>query len=101
MNQEEIEREKLNQETSQITWKELQRFFATGQAISVSTDLDLIDAAYAVSQDNAAQVEKWMVDGKLSPVSDNQAIDWLKADAMVWTVVVKPWVLVQFRMENK
>ncbi len=97
MNPENIEREKLNQETSQIAWRELQRFFATGQAISVAAELDLIDAAYAVSQDNAVQVEKWMIDGKLSPVSDHQAIDWLETDAMMWTVVVKPWVLVQYR----
>ena len=97
MNPEAIEREKLNQETSQIAWHELQRFFATGQAISVSTDLDLIDAAYAVSQNDAAQVEQWITDGKLMPVSDSQAIDWLAADMMLWTVVVKPWVLVQCR----
>lgn len=97
MNPEAVEREKLNQETSQIAWQELQKFFATGQAISVSTDLDLIDAAYAVSQNDAAKVEQWMASGKLQPVSDSQAIDWLEKNAMVWTVVVKPWVLVQFK----
>jgi hypothetical protein len=101
MDQETIEREKLNQETSQIAWQALQRFFATGQAISVVPELDLINAAYAVSQDDAAQVEKWMADGKLCPVSDSQAIEWLESDAMLWTVVVKPWVLVQNREENK
>ena len=47
---EDIDREKLNQETAQIAWSELQRFFATGQAISVDPALDLIDAAYAVSR---------------------------------------------------
>ena len=100
MNQEDIEREKLNQETSQIAWKELQKFFATGQAISVSTELDLMDAAYAVSQNDAEKVEQWMTSGKLQPVSDSQAIEWLETDVMVWTVVVKPWVLVQFKAEN-
>ena len=92
---EDIEREKLNQETAQIAWSELQRFFATGQAIADAPPLDLIDAAYAVSQNDAASVEKWMVDGKLAPVSDAQAIAWLANDTTLWTVVVKPWVLVQ------
>lgn len=94
---EDIDREKLNQETAQIAWSELQRFFATGQAISVDPALDLIDAAYAVSQNDAAKVEQWMTDGTLMPVSDAQAIEWLAADTALWTVVVKPWVFVQAR----
>ena len=64
-----IEREKVHLETSQIGWKELQRFFASGQAITVSDELDLIEVAYQVSQDNKAMVEQWMSDNKLGKVS--------------------------------
>lgn len=91
----EVFRAKLNLETAQIAWKELQRFFAGGKALAVSGDLDLIEVAFQISDDNAAQVQQWMLSGKLSKVTDEQAAKWFEADAMVWAVVVSPWVLVQ------
>lgn len=91
----EILKEKINLETSQIAWKELQRFFAGGLAVCVAADLDLIDVAYQFALDNKEQVTLWMASGQLALVSDRQALDWLAADAEVWAVVVKPWILVQ------
>jgi hypothetical protein len=82
-------------ETSKIPWAELQRFFAAGKAIFVSADLDLIDVALQISNDNSAVVSHWMHNGKVAPVSDDQARYWFNSDASVWAVVVKPWVLVQ------
>lgn len=82
-------------ETSKIPWSELQRFFAAGKAIFVSTDLDLIEVALQISNDNSAAVKQWMNNAKVAPVSDDQARYWFDADASVWAVVVKPWVLVQ------
>ena len=91
----EIFRAKVNLETSQIAWKELQRFFASGSALRVSSDLDLVDVACQMSRDNAAQIRQWMAAGKFGKVSDQQARAWLTADEMLWAVVVSPWVLVQ------
>lgn len=90
-----IDKEKVNMETSQIAWKELQRFFASGAAVFVAPDLDLVEVAYQFSTDNKDQVALWMQSNQLGLVSDQQAIDWLEADAAVWAVVVKPWILVQ------
>lgn len=90
-----IVREKVNLETSQIPWKELQRFFANGTAVYVAPDLDLVDVAYQFSIDNKDQVASWMHNNQLALVSDQQATDWIEADAEVWAVVVKPWILVQ------
>jgi hypothetical protein len=94
-NQQEIYRTKVNLETARIAWKELQRFFASGAAIHVSGDLDLVEVAFQMSQDNAAQIRHWMLDGKLGKVTDEQAAAWIETDALVWAVVVSPWVLVQ------
>lgn len=91
----EILRTKVNRETSRIAWKELQRFFASGAAIFVSDDLDLVEVAFQFSQDNKAQVERWLLMGKVGKVSDEQAGIWLEDDATVWAVVVSPWVLIQ------
>ena len=82
-------------ETSKIAWHELQYFFASGMAIYVSEQLDLIDVASCFTDDNKIMVEKWMQDKLVMPVPDQQAKIWYDDDATVWAVVVKPWVLVQ------
>ncbi len=90
-----IARVKVNLETSQIAWNELQRFFASGSAVFVASSLDLIDVAYQFSIDNKDQVTQWMQNNQIFLVSDQQALMWLEADTTVWAVVVKPWILVQ------
>jgi len=92
---EELVRTRLNSETAKIAWLELQRFFAAGQILFVAADLDLIDVAFAFQQDDTEQVKYWLQQALVAPVSDTQAGDWFKRDIILWTVVVKPWVLVQ------
>jgi hypothetical protein len=94
-NQGEIFRAKVNLETAQIAWKELQRYFASGVALAVAADLDLVEVAYQMSQDNKLQIQQWIVAGKFGKVSDEQAKGWLATDEVLWAVVVSPWVLVQ------
>ncbi len=91
----ELEKAKVNLETSSIPWAELQRFFAAGLAIAVTEDLDLVEVAYEFSVDNKALVEHWLKTNRVGPVSDQQALNWHDNNAEVWAVVVKPWVLVQ------
>ena len=93
-------KQEIHSETAMIAWSELQRFFAAGKAIFVSSDLDLVEAALQVSMDNSDQVRQWMDNGKLAPVSDDQARYWIDTDASVWAVVVKPWVMVQETKES-
>lgn len=93
--QQEIFRAKVNLDTSTIPWRELQRFFASGAAIAVSKDLDLVEVAFQISEDNKAQVEQWMQAGQVGQVSDEQALRWYEADAHMWAVVISPYVLVQ------
>lgn len=91
----EIFRAKVNLETSQIAWKELQRFFASGAALFVAPELDLVEVAFQMSEDNVTQIQQWAASGKLGKVSDEQALAWIETGAMVWAVVVSPYVLVQ------
>lgn len=90
-----LEKAKVNLETSQIAWMELQRFFAAGLAIAVDKQLDLVEVAYQFSIDNKHQVESWLNSRLIALVTDEQAIDWHRNNADVWAVVIKPWVLVQ------
>jgi hypothetical protein len=93
--EESLARAKLVSETAKIPWQDLQRFFANGTAVFVAPELDLVEAAYQLSVDNAAQVKQWQADGVLDAVTDRLAIEWLEKDMLVWSVVVRPWVLVQ------
>ena len=91
----ELERAKIISETAKIRWQELQRFFAAGKVIWVASDLDLIDVAWAVQRDDVEQVAAWTGQHKLAAATDDQARQWVTADSLLWTVAIKPWVLVQ------
>jgi len=86
---------KLNQETARIGWRELGRYFAAGRVIHVAADLDLVDVAGAVAKDDMRRVKTWLTAGRVAPVTDREAQTWHDADAVLWAVVVKPYVLVQ------
>ena len=90
-------RQKLNAETARLPWSALLRFFARGEVISVAAEIDLLDVAVAMAEDDAERVAAWMRAELVMPVSDTAAQRWQAADAQVWTVVVRPWVLVQER----
>jgi len=91
----ELERAKIVSETAKMPWLELQRFFATGNVMLVATELDLVDVAYALQLDDIEQVKTWTESSQVCPVDDDQAKLWVSSDALLWAVVVKPWVLVQ------
>ncbi len=91
----ELERGKINSETARIAWKELQRYFAGGYTLLVSDELDLIEVAYQMQQDNASQIEQWMQNTQIQQVSNEQAREWFNNDAELWACVIKPWVLIQ------
>lgn len=88
-------RAKLNRETSRMPWQELLRYFAGGSVIAVSDDLDLVDVAMRFTQDDKPAVAQWLTEKRLGQVTDDEAKQWLEADVALWTVVVRPWVLVQ------
>jgi hypothetical protein len=88
-------RANINGETAKMPWKDLQRFFASGATLFVSAELDLVDVAYSIHIDNIEQVKRWKDSESLSEIKNDQAKEWYEADQELWTVVVKPWILVQ------
>jgi hypothetical protein len=91
--------DRINLQTSLITWKELERFFASGVTLNVHPSLDLVKVAQEIVEDNTTVISKWMSEDKLAPVSDQLAQQWHDEDQTVWAVVIKPWVLVQCKPE--
>lgn len=87
--------DKLNLETARINWQELQPHFARGAAVYVSPDLDLIQTARLMADDDTATLGKLMQQGKFGVVSEAQAQQFVADNQAMWAVVVAPWVLVQ------
>ncbi|MBC3877387.1 DUF2288 domain-containing protein [Undibacterium sp. FT79W] len=90
-------RTKINQETALFPWSELLKHFASGNVLAIAPDLDLVEIALHMANDNAAEIQSLLSTGRLYKVSDEQAKVWLENELELWTVVVKPWILVQHR----
>ena len=100
MTKEEIElrnqlRNRLNAETGRLSWPELERHFARGAVIRVAMDLDLIDVAASVADDDKASIEAWMKSGEIAHPEMDEVKDWVERQPDFWAVVVAPWVLIQ------
>ncbi|HYE37673.1 DUF2288 domain-containing protein [Methylocaldum sp.] len=88
-------RQKLAAETGQIAWQELERHFARGVVVVVTPELDLVEAAARVAEDDKRALEEWMNRGQIVRATDDHARRWTDSECTLWAVVVAPWVLVQ------
>ncbi|NOZ37316.1 MAG: DUF2288 domain-containing protein [Gammaproteobacteria bacterium] len=98
LNREQLQ-QKLNLESGQIDWSELQRHFARGAVIAVSPALDLVETAVKFSEDDrSSTIEVWLANGQIKRADDEHARHWNQNDTVFWAIVVAPWVLVQEQM---
>ena len=94
LNDEEL-RQKINLETGQLSWTELQKHFAKGNVIVVKPALDLIDVAARFAEDDKDAVAQWIQSEDIKRALDDDARQWNERNSDFWTVVVAPWILVQ------
>jgi len=87
--------EQLNLETAKISWKELQRLFASGVLIVVQQGTDLIETAERFVANDSEYVEQLLSSSLIHKAEISDAEKWNEEDAVLWAVVVAPWVLVQ------
>ena len=93
-------RAKIISETAQISWLELQKFYAAGSVITVQPELDLIDVAFVFNQDDKQQVASWLANNSISRTSKEQAQQWFDQATTLWAVVISPWILVQDKPDS-
>ena len=86
---------KLNLETAKITWSAVERLFASGYIIYVHRPLDLVSVGFQFARDDSQQLQIWLKQRAVHPLTDEQARDWHQNDNEMWALVIKPWVLVQ------
>lgn len=91
----ELLRAKLNLETARLTWSELERHFARGSVVKVAPEIDLLEAALQIAENNAVAVQQWLTEGRMTRADLPDAKDWHTRQPGFWAVVVAPWVLVQ------
>lgn len=87
----------LHAQTARVAWPELERHFARGVVIRVAGDLDLVEVATRLANDDSLAVERWLADGRIAHLDPDTARDWSGRDPELWAVVVAPWVAVQER----
>jgi len=85
---------RLNMETAQISWQELERHFARGELLTVSPELDLEQVGVKMIHDDGPVIDGWLKSGELRKATDDAA-RWNDGVLELWAVVVAPWVLVQ------
>jgi len=85
----------LHGETSKLPWSDLEKYFARGILYKVEKGLDILDVAIVMARDDNVSLEKWIKDEKVIEVEMDDAKEWHKTSASLWTVVVAPFVLVQ------
>ncbi|MCF6300585.1 MAG: DUF2288 domain-containing protein [Proteobacteria bacterium] len=97
MNQEDVGdcRNLFQQEMAEISYLELQKFFAKGVLLIVHKDVDMVETAMAIHQDNAKIIQQMMSDQTLIRAHDDHASLWYRKKSSLMALTVAPWVLVQ------
>ncbi len=93
--EQEMLKTKINTETAQVAWAELQPHYARGSVIWLAPHMDLVQVALSLCEDDKASFQQWLDAGDVSLVKDEQALQWVEGDTDLWCTVVAPWVLVQ------
>jgi len=87
--------DKLNQETGEINWTELQRHFAHGSVVVVAKEEDLVQVAQYFSTNQEDSIKSLLDAERIHRATDDDAKRWNDSKQNFWAVVLAPWVLVQ------
>ena len=87
--------QRLYGEVGRIRWRALQRFFAQGVVLKVSSGRDLVKTAAIFVNDSKDKLKDLMENSEVVVPGDEQAREWFHEDVELWSIVVAPFVLVQ------
>jgi hypothetical protein len=88
-------RAEFHAQTARISWHNLQTHYARGAVVLVAAELNLVEVAVQLQQDNKTLFEHWIAAGQVAAVTDVQGQQFFDANSDFWAVVAPPWVLVQ------
>jgi len=88
--------ESFKRDLAEANWRELKIHLQRDVIIVVAADLDLIEAAVAVADDDKTQVEVWIGENRLAKPTEDQLKIWEeKPDNLFKMLIVQPFILVQ------
>ncbi|MCB1176999.1 MAG: DUF2288 family protein [Leptospiraceae bacterium] len=85
----------IEENTSIIEWDELKFFFARGETIFISKNLDIKEIALQICLDNKIFIEPLMQSNQIGKIQDDTAKLWFSENKKVLACVVRPFILVQ------
>ena len=85
----------IKRDMAEISWAELKVRCPQDALILVSNDLDLVEVAVAIAEDNTEQVSDWMENGQIKQTSDKEVSHWDQKEPIFLGAYVTPFVLVQ------
>jgi hypothetical protein len=87
-------REKLNSERAVTDWRSLGPHHEREALFLVTGEVDLVDAAVAIAEDDSAAIAAWLAQGALARPTDDEIAAWSDApDARFEFLIVQPFVV--------
>lgn len=96
MTEENSVRENFAKDLAEVAWKDIRINLQRDVIILVAEDLDLVDVAVDVAEDNKDQVSLWIAAGKLVKPTREQIDEWeTQLDKPFRMLIAQPYILAQ------
>ncbi len=89
-------RAELTEAIDEAEWNWLLPHVKRDSVIVVAADLDIVDVALALANDNTISVQRWISESLISKPSPSQLSDWNQnQDKRFQALIVQPYVLIK------
>jgi len=93
--------DKFKEEIGTVSWSWLRPHEKRKILFQVSENLDLVEVAVAVAEDQTAKVKLWLENSDLVRPSRKQVAEWEKSGGLFAGVIVKPYVFFKTVIEKR
>lgn len=88
--------EKLAQDVAEITWQDLLPHAKRDAVIVIQEELELLEVATAIAEDNTASVQGWIGNQSISKPTAEQLTAWNQTPQKLFVVlIVQPFVIIK------
>jgi hypothetical protein len=91
--------DKFKEEIGTVSWSWLRPHEKRKVLFLVAVELDLIEVAVAVAEDQSAKIKSWLDIGSLTQPTLKQVAEWEKNGGLFLGVIVKPYVFFKLAEE--
>lgn len=89
-------KKRLEEDMANVNWNDIKPHAQRDAVILVHENLNLLDVAVAIAQDDKMVVQRWITEELITKPSNQQLSDWnINETQLFKTLIVQPFVLVQ------